>query len=55
LASGSRKEKAVQSIGGLIRDLFREEMACIERAALDIITPGSPERERSARLGIPAA
>jgi len=45
-------EKSVQSIGGLIRDLFREEMACIERTALDIISPGSPERERSARLGI---
>jgi len=48
-------EKAVQRLGSLMRDLFREEMAGLERAALDIITPGSPERERSARLGIPAA
>ncbi len=48
-------EKAVQRIGGLMRDLFREEMACLERAALDIVPPGSPERERSALLGIPAA
>jgi len=30
-------------------------MACVERAAFDIVAPVSPERERSARVRMPAA
>ena len=37
-----------------IRELFWEEMARIQRAASDVVTPGLPQPDRSALLAIPS-
>src|SRR4029434_3801171 len=46
-------EKAVQGTGSLIRDLFREKMACLEPIALDICAPSLPQRKGATCFGIP--
>src|SRR3979490_1413998 len=53
LTSGIRAEEAVQSVGGLLWDLFREEMTARKRASLDLVGPVAPEREGTTRVGIP--
>ena len=53
LTSGIRAEEVVQSVGGLVWDLFREEMAARKRASLDLVGPIAPECEGATRVGIP--
>jgi hypothetical protein len=47
-----RTEEALQSFGSLFGSLFREKVAGIERASLNILAPRLPERDRSRFLDV---
>jgi hypothetical protein len=47
-------EEAAQSVGGLLRDFFREEVSGVERTSLNyLIAPRLPDRDRSRLLDVP--
>src|SRR6059036_1618439 len=46
-------EEAAQRVGRLSWSLLREEMAGLERVPSSVVTPLTPERERSPRVGVP--
>src|SRR5205085_8227010 len=49
----SRREEALERLGGLFGRLLGKEMAAVERVTADIVGPRLPQRERSRLAGVP--